>query len=144
MNEINKYRRSRAISKLPQSSCPFWCKRISLIWLPDGAKQNRVVGTSGGGRGEGGQSPSQICKISQGPFTNDVSSIFRIYEGVPTLVCTRLLWLNDPLEETSFLGPTAPYPLVHLCTLWGSFGLYFDGDEFENYLYYHEIDMNQN
>ena len=39
MNEINKYRRSRAISKLPQSSCPFWCKRISLIWLPDGAKR---------------------------------------------------------------------------------------------------------
>ena len=49
--------------------------------------------------------------ISKGPSINDVSSIFRFYEGVPTPVCSRLLWLNDPLEETSFLGPTAPLPL---------------------------------
>ena len=48
--------------------------------------------------------------FSKGPFINDVSSIFRIYEGVPTLVSPRLLWLNDPLEETSFLRPTAPLP----------------------------------
>ena len=40
-----------------------------------------------------------------------VTSIFRFYEGVPTLVCPRLLWLNDPLEETLFLRPIAPLPV---------------------------------
>ena len=66
----------------------------------------------------------------KGPFINDVSSIFRIYEGVPTLVSPRLLWLNDPLEETSFLRPTAPLPPpIHLCIIWGSYCLYFNRDE---------------
>ena len=42
-----------------------------------------------------------------GTSINDVSSIFRFYEGVPTLVCSRFLWLNDPFEEMWFLGPTS-------------------------------------
>ena len=36
----------------------------------------------------------------------------------------------DPLEETSFLRPTAPLPPpIHLCIIWGSYCLYFNRDE---------------
>ena len=62
--------------------------------------------------------------------------------SLPTLVSSRPLWLNDPLEETSFLEPTVPLPPcspMYICTLWGSFSLYFYRDD----LYYHEIDINQ-
>ena len=38
----------------------------------------------------------------KGPSINDVSSIFHIYEGVPTLVSPCLLWLNDPLRRRRF------------------------------------------
>ena len=97
MNEINKYRRSWAISKLPQSSCPFWCKRISLIWLPDGAKRSRAVGT-GGSRGAiaptdfaGGNCPHRF-------YLKDY--VFLFQSGMGQIMHTTIL---TPLPLRTFL-----------------------------------------
>ena len=76
---------------------------------------------------------------SKGPSINDVSSNFRFYEWVPTLVWPPLLWLIDPPKEMSFLSSTAPLPpRLPL----GNMGLFFL--VFQSGLYYRpDFDKNK-